>query len=167
MRYSIVVPVYQVEKYLGKCIESVQNQVYQDWELILVDNGATDRSGEICDIYAEKDERIKVLHLEENVGISNARNLGMERASGEYILFMDSDDFYCDNGFLEMVEQRLSVSKADVLCYPYIKYYEDTGVFQKQKRPYESCFFNQPASSTTTTKSNGCWCCYASRRIWL
>lgn len=137
MKYSIVVPVYQVEKYLEKCIESVVLQTYRDWELILVDNGATDKSGDICDSYATEDIRIKVIHLEKNVGISNARNIGMKHVSGDYIIFMDSDDFYCDDDFLELVNQRLCVSKADVLCYPYIKFFEERGTFQRRKRPYD------------------------------
>lgn len=89
---SIIVPVYNVEKYLSKCVESILTQTYTDFELILVDDGSTDRSGKICDEYILKDSRIKVFH-QQNKGVSAARNLGIENAQGEYITFIDSDDY--------------------------------------------------------------------------
>lgn len=89
---SVIVPVYQVEKYLVRCLESVVNQTYKNLEIILVDDGSTDASGEICDEYAEKDDRIKVIH-KENGGLSSARNAGLDIAQGEYIAFVDSDDW--------------------------------------------------------------------------
>ncbi|MBQ8684595.1 MAG: glycosyltransferase [Clostridia bacterium] len=88
---SIIIPVYNVEKYLPICIESVVNQTYRALELLLIDDGSTDNSGKICDEYAGKDSRIKVLH-KENGGVSLARNIGLDKASGEYIAFIDSDD---------------------------------------------------------------------------
>lgn len=88
---SIVVPVYKVEKYLAKCIESVLVQSYKDWELILVDDGSPDNSGKICDNYAVKDSRIKVIH-KENGGVTAARRDGVKISSGEWITFVDSDD---------------------------------------------------------------------------
>ena len=89
---SIIVPVYNVEKYLSRCVDSILNQTFTDFELILVDDGSTDNSAKICDEYAEKDCRIKVIH-KENGGVSSARNVGLENAVGEYIMFCDSDDF--------------------------------------------------------------------------
>lgn len=89
---SVIVPVYKVEKYISRCIESVIAQEYDDWELILVDDCSPDRSGEICDEYAQKDSRIRVIH-QENQGVSAARNRGIEEARGEYICFIDSDDY--------------------------------------------------------------------------
>ena len=88
---SIVIPVYNVESYLRRCIESVLTQSFEDFELILVDDGSVDSSGNICDEYATKDERIHVLH-QENGGSSVARNNGMQMAKGEYLFFVDSDD---------------------------------------------------------------------------
>ena len=88
---SIIVPVYKVEQYLSRCIDSILNQTFQDFELILVDDGSPDNCGEICDKYALKDNRIKVIH-KENGGLSDARNAGLEIATGEYISFVDSDD---------------------------------------------------------------------------
>lgn len=89
---SVIVPVYKAEKVITRCIESVIVQKYKDWELILVDDGSPDRSGEICDEYALKDERIMVVH-QPNEGVSRARNHGIEEAHGEYVCFIDSDDY--------------------------------------------------------------------------
>ena len=89
---SIIVPVYNVEKYIERCIKSILNQSFTNFELILVDDGSPDKCGEICDEYEKKDSRIKVIH-KKNGGLSDARNAGIERAKGEYIAFVDSDDF--------------------------------------------------------------------------
>lgn len=89
---SIIVPVYDSEEYIGRCVESILNQTFKDFELILVDDGSTDRSGEICDSYALNDGRIQVVH-KENGGPSDARNVGLDIASGQYIGFIDSDDY--------------------------------------------------------------------------
>lgn len=89
---SVIVPVYKAEKVIARCIESVIAQEYQDWELILVDDGSPDKSGEICDEYAEKSNRIRVLH-QKNAGASAARNLGINDAKGEYVCFIDADDY--------------------------------------------------------------------------
>lgn len=89
---SIIVPVYNVESYLCRCLDSILNQTYNNIEIILVDDGSTDRSGEICDAYKEKDSRISVIH-KLNGGLSSARNCGLEIAKGEYIGFVDSDDY--------------------------------------------------------------------------
>lgn len=89
---SVIVPVYNVEPYVAKCIESIQNQSYQHLEIILVDDGSTDDSGDICDQYASYDDRIKVIH-QENAGLSAARNTGIDIANGDYIAFVDSDDY--------------------------------------------------------------------------
>ena len=90
-KVSIVVPVYKVEKYIENCIESLVSQTLREIEIILVDDGSPDKCGEICDVYAARDNRIKVLH-KKNAGVSAARNDGLLQASGEYILFCDSDD---------------------------------------------------------------------------
>ncbi len=89
---SIITPVFKVEKYLNKCIDSILAQSFHDWELILVDDGSPDDSGKICDKYAEKDERIRCIH-KQNGGVSSARNLGVDIAEGEFITFVDSDDY--------------------------------------------------------------------------
>lgn len=89
---SVIVPVYNVEKYLHRCVDSILTQTFSDFELILVDDGSPDNCGKICDEYVQKDKRIKVVH-KKNGGLSSARNAGMKVATGEYILFCDSDDF--------------------------------------------------------------------------
>ena len=109
---SIIVPIYKVEEYLPRCIESILNQTYQDFELILVDDGSPDLSGDICDVYAETDPRIKVIH-QENSGISDARNEGLSRAKGEYISFIDSDDWVHPE-FLQQLLYTIEKYDADI-----------------------------------------------------
>ena len=112
---SIIVPVYNVEKYLSRCIDSILNQTFDDFELILIDDGSPDHSGAICDDYAKKDNRILVIH-KENGGLSDARNAGINIASGEYIMFVDSDD-YISKDMCEILYQRIIKDKSDMaLC---------------------------------------------------
>lgn len=92
MKVSIIIPIYNVEKYLPRCIKSVFEQTYSDMEIILVDDGTKDRSGEICDRYAQIDNRVKVIH-KENEGLSSARNAGIDIATGDALFFLDSDDY--------------------------------------------------------------------------
>lgn len=92
MLVSIIVPVYNTEKYLDQCIQSILSQTYTDFELLLINDGSTDQSGVICDQYALKDARIKVFH-QQNTGVSAARNLGLDHAKGEWVTFVDSDDW--------------------------------------------------------------------------
>ena len=102
-KISIIVPVYQAEKYISKCIESIVNQTYKNLEIILVDDGSTDRSGEICDEYGKKDNRIVVVH-NKNKGVSVARNCGLDIATGDYITFVDSDDYIDLQMYSEMMK---------------------------------------------------------------
>ena len=99
---SVIIPVYNVEKYLEKCIESVLNQTYKDLEIILIDDKSTDKSGEICDSFAKKSQQIKVIHKEKNEGLGYARNTGLEIATGEYVTFVDSDDYLEPNAIKDM-----------------------------------------------------------------
>ena len=105
MKISVIVPVYNYEKYLNKCIDSILSQTFTDFELLLINDGSTDRSGEICDMYSEKDERVKVFH-KENGGVSSARNVGLENVKGEFITFVDSDDDIMEL-FLETVYKEI------------------------------------------------------------
>ncbi len=109
---SIIVPVYNSEKFLPKCIESILYQSYSSFELILVDDGSTDNSGFICDEYKEKDNRITVIH-KKNGGVSSARNLGLERSVGDWVCFIDSDD-WVEHNFLNNFISRCFTFKADV-----------------------------------------------------
>lgn len=95
-KVSIIVPVYKAEKYLNRCIDSIIAQTFTDWELLLIDDGSPDRSGDICDEYAKRDNRIKVFH-KENGGVSSARNLGLDNIGGDFVTFVDSDDWLLEN----------------------------------------------------------------------
>ena len=111
-RFSIIVPVYNVEKYLSTCVESILSQTFNNWELILINDGSTDYSGIICDEYKKKDTRIKVFHTE-NKGVSAARNIGLKNAIGEWIAFIDSDD-YMEKNWLEVVSMTIKKYKAEL-----------------------------------------------------
>ena len=109
---SVIVPIYNVEKYLEKCIESIINQTYRNLEIILVDDGSLDNSGAICDEYAKRDKRIRVIH-KENGGLSDARNAGINVAKGEYIGFIDGDD-YIDVSMYEKLIEALIANNTDM-----------------------------------------------------
>lgn len=109
---SVIVPVYNVEKYLPKCIDSIINQTYKNLEIILVDDGSPDNSPQICDDYAKKDSRIKVIH-KKNGGRAEARNVAIDVAKGEYIGFVDSDDYIADN-FYELLLKAALDNNADI-----------------------------------------------------
>lgn len=109
---SIIVPVYKVEQYLKRCVDSILAQTYLNYELILVDDGSPDRCGIICDEYVRLDKRIRVIH-KQNGGLSDARNIGLSMASGEYIAFVDSDDWIATN-YLETMLAALKTSHSDI-----------------------------------------------------
>ena len=114
---SIIVPVYNVEPYIETCIQSLIRQTMGNIEVILVDDGSTDRSGELCDQYAEADERIRVIH-KQNGGLSSARNAGISAAKGEYLLFVDSDD-YVSASLVEKTVSCAEQNQADVVVFDY------------------------------------------------
>ena len=109
---SIIIPVYNVEKYLDKCINSVLMQTYKNIEILLINDGSTDSSGQICESYAKKDSRIKVIH-KENGGLSDARNVGIEHSTGSYIMFVDSDD-YIDCNMASVLYNLLNSTNSDM-----------------------------------------------------
>lgn len=121
---SVIVPIFNVEKYLNRCVESILKQSYTDFELILVDDGSPDKCPAICDEYALQDKRIKVIH-KQNGGLSSARNAGLEIAKGDYIAFVDSDDFIHPD-YLRLLYQALKETGADIsICdYKTIKDYK-------------------------------------------
>jgi glycosyltransferase involved in cell wall biosynthesis len=124
---SVIVPVYNIKDYISRCVDSILAQTYPDWELILVDDGSTDGSGEIIDAYAKADARIKALH-KENGGVSSARNLGLSHARGEYISIIDGDDWIEPALFQDAVDS-LTGQDADVFMFEY--YVDKNGVSQK------------------------------------
>ena len=116
---SIIVPVYNVKSYVGECVESLCRQTYTNLEILLVDDGSTDGSGEVCDEYAGRDERIRVIH-QANRGLSGARNMGLDDARGEYIAFVDSDDLVSTN-YVETLYELLMKYEADIAACAYVK----------------------------------------------
>lgn len=144
MKISVIIPVYNVEKYIVQCISSVLCQTYTDFEIILVDDGSPDRCPEICDEYAKKDKRITALH-KKNGGLSDARNAGIRKATGDYIIFLDSDDFWDDKKALEKLATRVKKTKAQVLNYTYKKFFESTGKYI----PYFKIKKSMPLELTT------------------
>ncbi len=122
-KISVIIPIYNVENYLNECIHSILNQTYKNIELILVDDGSTDKSFEICQIWSKKDKRIKLLH-QKNSGASAARNIGLKIASGEYISFIDSDDFINDHMYEKMIS-RMKETKADICICGYNDIFEN------------------------------------------
>ena len=120
---SVIVPIYKVEKYLCECVDSIINQTYKKLEIILVDDGSPDGCGEICDKYAEQDERISVIH-KKNGGLSDARNAGIKQCKGEYIVFVDSDDYMTFNG-IELLVNSIISNDADIVVGG-VKKFEDS-----------------------------------------
>lgn len=120
---SVIVPIYKVEKYLEKCINSIISQTYTNLEIILVDDGSPDNCGKICESFKNKDSRIKVIH-KENQGLGMARNSGLEIATGDYVVFVDSDD-WIDNNMIELMLLRSINENADIVVCGYKKCNEE------------------------------------------
>ncbi|MCI6432047.1 MAG: glycosyltransferase [Lachnospiraceae bacterium] len=102
MKISVIIPVYNSCRYLGTCVESIRKQSYENVEIILVDDGSTDGSGKVCDQFSENDKRVIVIH-QKNAGASSARNTGLRVASGDYMMFMENDDYWNDVFCLESI----------------------------------------------------------------
>lgn len=125
MKLSIILPVYNVEKYLRPCIDSILSQTFKDYEIILVDDGSKDSSGKMCDEYSVKYDFITTIH-KSNGGLSDARNVGLKQAKGEYIFFIDSDDYLIDKNVLQRISQKLKYNP-DVVAFKSIKWFETSG----------------------------------------
>lgn len=126
-KYSIIIPIYKVEKYLKKCIESVINQSFKNFEVILVDDGSPDLCPSICDEYQKKDQRIRVIH-KENGGLVSARNTGLKNAVGKYICYVDGDDWISED-FLKTLEQdAISIYSPDMVIFDAKKVFDDREV---------------------------------------
>jgi len=131
LKISVIVPIYNVEKYLGKCLNSILEQTFTDYELILVDDGSTDSSGDIADEYALKDDRISVIH-KKNGGLSDARNHGIDKANGEYVCFIDSDD-WIEKTYLEELHELAVKNEADITICDYQKNTGDSVIKQPKE----------------------------------
>ncbi len=138
-KISVIIPVYRVEKYLSECVRSVISQTYKNLEIILVDDGSDDSSPQLCDGLACSDSRIRVIH-KPNGGLSSARNAGLGIATGDYVLFLDSDDFWDNPNAVSRLVERVHKTDADVLSFSYIKFFEDTN----EKEPYFNAVDDMP-----------------------
>lgn len=138
MKFSIIVPVYNVEKYLCQCVESIECQKYKNYEIILVDDGSTDDSPNICDRLKRNNNVIKVIH-KSNGGLSDARNVGANQATGEYIIYLDSDDYWNDSSFLGKVYEIVSSKNPDLVIFGYKKILDGKDI---------SCYIPRSKSNT-------------------
>lgn len=134
--FSIIIPVYNVKQYLGKCLESTLSQSFTDFECILVDDGSKDGSSELCDELACQDTRIRVVH-KENEGVAIARNTGIRMAAGDFLMFLDSDDTFSLD-LLEMSASKLKQTNSDILVFGYQRV-KDNGMSIYQSLPEENC----------------------------
>ena len=134
-KISVIVPVYNVEQYLPRCIDSILAQTFTDFELLLIDDGSKDRSGEICDDYAKKDSRIRVFH-KENGGVSSARNLGLDNAQGEWICFCDSDDEFISSTLHSYINVLGKDTDIEVISCGYT-------IFNNSKKTNKVTYHNQ------------------------
>lgn len=139
IKLSVIVPVYNVEKYLRNCVDSILAQDIEDMEVILVDDGSTDRSWTICDEYAKKDKRVMVIH-KDNGGPASARNAGLDLACGKYIAFVDSDDYLLPNTYLPNLEYMEGHPEVDCLQFPFA-YDQETAIVRYYKRQEEEKTF--------------------------
>lgn len=148
---SVIVPIYNVEQYLCRCVECLTAQTYKNLEIILVDDGSPDNCPQLCDAYAKKDSRIKVIH-KKNGGLSDARNAGMTIATGEYISFIDSDD-YVSNDFIETLYNTLLSENSDIVECSVVKFYED-GHFDEYKDDLNITSYNTEESLSKLIAEN-------------
>jgi len=123
MFFSIIIPMYNAREYISQCIESLLCQTMKDFEVVVVDDGSKDNSGEIIRSYMEKDSRVRLIS-QENSGQSKARNTGLRESQGEYIIYLDSDDFVMKEDFLHKVKSSIDTASAEVVMYRYVKYYD-------------------------------------------
>lgn len=134
-RFSVVIPVYKVEKYLRQCLDSVLAQSYTDFEIVVVDDGSPDNCPAICDAYATSDSRVTVIH-KENGGLSDARNAGLLAATGEYVIFMDSDDYYLSTDLFTEIDAKIAETACDAVFFQYRKYIEKSKTLKEIPTPY-------------------------------
>lgn len=131
IKYSFIVPVYNVDKYLSTCMESIINQTFKSWEIILINDKSTDKSLNICKSYSLKHNNIITIENNNNVGLAETRNIGLNHASGEWIIFIDSDDYIKDKNFLEVLDKK--TTNADTVFYGYTIFKDKTNEIIKSK----------------------------------
>lgn len=138
-KYSVLMPVYNCEKYLAECLDSVLAQTYSDFEVVAVDDGSTDSSGKICDEYAKKDERVKVIH-KQNEGVFRARKTAFENSSGEYILSVDSDDAI-ESYLIEAIDKEITENGFDLVFFGFDHFFDDVTQREPRRVLDEDCVF--------------------------
>lgn len=151
MKVSFILPIYNVEKYLSECVESILVQTYRDFEILLVDDGSPDNCPALCDEWAKKDSRIKALH-KPNGGLSDARNYGLVHAQGDYVVFVDSDDFWVNKDCLQRLINVVDAHpECDFIGFNCSYYYSDSKTFNKWVAYDES--FSKPTDKDTVLRS--------------
>ena len=150
---SVIVPVYKVEAYLDRCVQSIVDQTYRNLEIILVDDGSPDNCGAMCDAWAEKDPRIKVIH-KENGGQADARNVGMGIATGEYIAFVDSDD-WIDPQMYQILHETMTTTDSDIVSCGAKRVWSDGRPAQELLSVNMDCVLEQEAAMEAMITGNG------------
>lgn len=148
--FSIIIPVYKVEKYLNQCVDSVLSQTFNDYEIILVDDGSPDNCPLLCDEYSALNSNVKVIH-KPNGGLSSARNAGLNIAKGKYVIFLDSDDYWCDCYCLEKLSNELKNEEIDIIIFGMKKYYQTDNKFGGERIPQivdKDIFLNEKITYT-------------------
>lgn len=149
MRFSIILPVYNVEKYLQECMDSILKQTFQNYEVILIDDGSKDGSPALCDELAEKHPCIKVIH-KKNSGAADSRNVGLQEAVGDYVIFIDSDDYIIRRDFLSCLNDALA-DDVDQVLFKYCKYFDDTKQLAQCQFSYQNAAKESDYSSMIAT----------------
>ena len=138
---SIIIPVYNLENYLDQCLKNILQQTYNNLEIVLVNDGSTDLSRSICEEYSQNNVRIKVIH-QPNKGAASARNNGILNSNGDYIIFLDGDDYWDDTQFLEKCMKNLQESNADIIIFGLKKYYEDINKIEESRDNFDRNLIN-------------------------
>lgn len=152
-KISVIIPIYQVEKFLNKCIESVISQTYKCLEILLIDDGSKDNCPKICDQYAKEDKRIKIIH-KENGGLSDARNMGIKNAKGDYIFFLDSDD-WVDQRIISHLYMLIKKYDADIAECQYEKVYKEDAIINNEDKEEIKVYTPKESLENLITERSG------------
>ena len=161
--FSIIIPVYKVEKYINECVDSILLQDYKDFEIILVDDGSPDSCPEICDNFSNQDERVKVIH-KENGGLSEARNYGIKESKGEYLIFIDSDDYWEGTSHLSNIAAIINKdADIDTVLLKFKLFYEDSNTFFENKIDHSISIADSPDETLynlvkSANQASSAWC---------
>lgn len=164
---TIIIPVYNVEEYLDCCLNSIEKQTFKDYDVIIVDDGSTDKSSEICDRFALKKENVKVIH-KMNGGLSSARNAGIKAAKGQYLMFIDSDDFLINEYSLKEIADSLYLTNADLLISSFEEYDEyGTDILKKNQsgKWEENAVYDMKSLVNSLYRENDIWVTAAPTKI--